>query len=98
MLTNFEGMDFQRPIDLCKGVLKGYHEDSLHIEIGDTARDLTYSDETDNLEVGAQLRAQYEGMNDEQRKGYNAALIALTGCSYESIVEEAITRLGAVLP
>lgn len=98
MLTNFDGMDFQRPIDLCKSVLKGHSEESLHAEIGEVARDNADDEFEPNVTVGFQLRRQYEGMNDEQRQGFNAALIALTGLSYESIVKDAITRLGAVLP
>lgn len=94
MLTMFDGVDFERPIKRFEEAQEKLTVNALEGEIGSVALDSAVHSDVSDLDVGLELRRQYEGMNDEQRKGFDAALIALTGLRYESMVEEAINNLG----
>jgi hypothetical protein len=94
MLTNFDNVDFNVLIKLFQDAATIHSEEDLHCEIGLVARENANDDSEPDLTVGYQLRNQYENMNDEQRKGFDAALIALTGLCYETLIREAIRNLG----
>jgi hypothetical protein len=87
-------VDFQIPIYKYQQAVSKINEEMLLSSIGEVAVSGSNDATASYMHQGGELHRQYEAMNDEQRKGFDAALIALTGWCYSSIVDTAVSRLG----
>lgn len=94
-LPGYDDLNPSVPQAAINGALANHAEDRVDTVIGECAYENTASDETPVEGIGRQLRDVHDAMCPRQREGFNAALVALSGLTYNSIVEYAIETLEA---